>query len=706
MTNRLIRPILLFIGIIPLLALIVFMVAYGKSEYPFGDTNITMVDTAVKTANGSLEIADLFQIHYGHRIFFTRLLTAITTALNNWDTRIEVWANPLLGILCWLVIIWIFARYQPKRVAWILFPAGVFILTTDQALNWLAGIHNSWHFALLFALLGVLSLTYTHKKWRSLLIAISWGFCATFSMAPGLVVWGVLLITLISLNYRDWKHYLGLFIAGGIAVGLYFSNTGMGGGWSSPEYGRIIIPDPLHFIQFVLILFGRPIINNITYAPWVGGIAIFVFWANIFIFWRRNKTWIGISVWLPIAAYSVGNAILLAVSRYYYFGMSIALTERYLHPTLPFWVATFAVCIININPKRLVSGVNISFMLMILILHGLTLSREWAYLEFDLPVEGVQIQGDCLSRFPISQYAGCWDASKHSPDIANLQLTAAWRLAGYARIPQTMILPAHSDDKLIINTETIWQGIHIRDFLLAGTDVNHVLNIATDGQQSIFADEISQIPAPPQHATFGYTPDIITEFVGDDSNVWYITRPQLYADETLWEYRAWLEESFAPAYRAVTSDNVIITRYIRPFKTSETASFGDDIIFMGYQFVGDADFGACETITLQTAWQAKNIPQTAMQLSLALVDSPITRSIINTDGQVSPIPVQFWESGGIYYDERYLTIPCDLPIGDYLLTITLYPITDKGEALLNLSISNTELQIEGHLLVIGGVEVK
>jgi len=26
--------------------------------------------------------------------------------------------------------------------------------------------------------------------------------------------------------------------------------------------------------------------------------------------------------------------------------------------------------------------------------------------------------------------------------------------------------------------------------------------------------------------------------------------------------------------------------------------------------------------------------------------------------------------------------------------------------LLNLSISNTELQIEGHLLVIGGVEVK
>ena len=286
-----------------------------------------------------------------------------------------------------------------------------------------------------------------------------------------------------------------------------------------------------------------------------------------------------------------------------------------------------------------------------------------------------------------------------------MQLTAAWRLAGYARIPQTMILPAHSDDKLVINTETIWQGVHIRDFLLHGADVTRVLNIATDGQQTIFADEISQIPAPPQHATFGYTPDVLSDFIGTDSAVWYITRPQLYADETLWEYRAWLEDHFVPAYRAVTSDNVIITRYIQPFQASEMATFGDDILFMGYQFIGDDTFEACDTITLQTAWGANAIPQTAMQLSFALVNNPITSSISNTDGQVSPIPVQFWESGRLYYDERYLTIPCDLPSGNYALTLTLYGITDGGEILPNLTVNSPNIPIEGHLLVIQRVVI-
>jgi hypothetical protein len=525
-------------------------------------------------------------------------------------------------------------------------------------------------------------------------------------MASGLVVWGVLLITLISLNYRDWKHYLTLLIAGAIAAGLYFNNTGMGGGLSSPEYGRIIPPDPLSFIQFMLTLFGRPIINDMTVAPLIGAVGIILFWVNIFMYWQREKHLNGIAIWLPIAAYSVGNGILLAVSRYDVFGMSIALTERYMHPNLLFWSAVFAVCIINIQPKKITSWVNIGFMLVILVIHALTLSREWAYLEFDLPVDGVQVQGDCLSRYPITQYAGCWDASKHSPNIPNMQLTAAWRLAGYARMPQTNILPAHPDDKVIINTETVWQGVHIRDFLLAGSSRDRVLHIATDGQQPIFAGEISRIPAPPQNALFGYTPDDIADFVAGESAVWYITRPQLYADETLWEYRAWLEENFVPAYRQVTSDNVVITRYIRPFETANIVTFGDNIALLGYQFVGDANFGACETITLQTAWMTSDTQPQTIHLSLALVDYPITRAVANTDSPVSPIPVQFWETNKTYYDERYLTVPCDIPSGEYALTITLYGVSDEGEILPNLPIRDTNHTIEGHLLVIQEVFIR
>jgi len=368
-------------------------------------------------------------------------------------------------------------------------------------------------------------------------------------------------------------------------------------------------------------------------------------------------------------------------------------------------VALFAVCLINISTKRLVSVMNIGFMVGIMGLHLITLSREWAYLEFDLPVDGVQAQSDCLAQFPVTEYTGCWDAARHSPNITNMHLTAAWRLAGYARIPQAMIVSGYADEKIIINTETAWQGVHIRDFLLDGADNNNILHIATDGQQAVFTGDISRIPAPPQHALFGYTPDILLDFVAGESAFWYITRSQLYADETLSEYRALIEGNFAPAYRETTPDNVIITRYIRPFATQPRANFGD-ITLMGWQFIGDENFEACATITLQTVWTATIAQTQTIHLSLALVDNPITRAVINADAPISPIPIQFWDVDTPYYDERRLTLPCDLPIGAYSLTLSLYGISDTGDILPNLPVTSDTIRTQGHLLVIGNFEVK
>ncbi|HRF93565.1 MAG TPA: hypothetical protein PLZ51_00155, partial [Aggregatilineales bacterium] len=109
---------------------------------------------------------------------------------------------------------------------------------------------------------------------------------------------------------------------------------------------------------------------------------------------------------------------------------------------------------------------------------------------------------------------------KHSPYLINLHQTAAWRLAGYARIPQEMVLYPYMGEKIIINTETIWQGVHIRDFLLDGAENASILHIATQGQQAIFADEISLIPDPPLQAFFGDSPDnrdSVNRFVADES---------------------------------------------------------------------------------------------------------------------------------------------------------------------------------------------
>jgi len=126
---------------------------------------------------------------------------------------------------------------------------------------------------------------------------------------------------------------------------------------------------------------------------------------------------------------------------------------------------------------------------------------------------------------------------------------------------------------------------------------------------------------------------------------------------------------------------------------------------MGWQWVNDSRFDACESITLQTAWMARVAQSQTTHLSIALVDNPITHAIIAVDAPLSPIPIQFWEVDKPYYDERKLTIPCELPSGNYLLTLTLYGITDGGEILPNLPISETIITSEGHLLVVGEVVI-
>ncbi|HRF94130.1 MAG TPA: hypothetical protein PLZ51_03000, partial [Aggregatilineales bacterium] len=77
----------------------------GSSEYPYGDTYTFSARTAIATVDGTLTIAHFLQISNGHRILFSRLVTAFLTITTQWDTRLEVVINVLLACFnVWLSV--------------------------------------------------------------------------------------------------------------------------------------------------------------------------------------------------------------------------------------------------------------------------------------------------------------------------------------------------------------------------------------------------------------------------------------------------------------------------------------------------------------------------------------------------------------------------------------------------------------------------
>jgi hypothetical protein len=713
-------------ALIPIGVLILFVMQFGMSPYPYADTTIANADTAILTADNSLAISDLFTPHYRHRVVFTRLVTAMLTPLTAWDVRYEVVLNVVLGIInCGLlaVLLW---RFWGKFAPLLLFISTFLMLNLDQALNWLSGLQTSWGFMTLFTLLAI----YLYQKpmrWR-FMGAVLCGIGATFSLGGGIIIWGILLIMLIlNQDKQAWRYVLILGVGGYFAFITLFGGGLDIQGNTYQSFSVTYIPA---IIYLWLLMLGRPILNSVSYS-------LIPNTPRDVYFMVANHHWqtiipsiIGIlmvlySLWQLYRHIGLKNLILpISISLYTLGGLGmiaiiivfqsltgntdkivIALNDRYIHLAMLFWVIVMSLIIRTFAfiPRK-IRFLQAGFMSLILILHIITLTREIPYIGFNelaFPLDDALKNGECAQNYPLTGDKTCIYAIWMT-DWDNLNQLASRRMTGYAQLPTQTILPVlNMDDGIVLNTESAWSGVHLRDFFFGDIPPDQFIHIAPSTGAMIVTD-IQNSPRPP-HLFLGDTPEsheAMKMFLTDKNGAWYVVRPPLYQGEALPAFRGDLEAVFVPAGYFITPENIQVTRYIRPFETTNIATFGGNITLLGYQFVGDADFGACDTITLQTAWQANPIPQTPIQLSLALTDYPITRAVMNIDAPVSPISIQFWEVDKPYYDERYLTIPCDLPSGEYALTITLYGISDGGEILPNLTVGNTDLDVERHLLVI------
>ncbi|HRF93568.1 MAG TPA: hypothetical protein PLZ51_00170, partial [Aggregatilineales bacterium] len=184
----------------------------------------------------------------------------------------------------------------------------------------------------------------------------------------------------------------------------------------------------------------------------------------------------------------------------------LALNERYLPLSLLFWLVVISMMIREWVKSRYTKKIIISMILVMLLgLHVTTLLKEIPTISFNelaFPLDDALKNGECAKSYPLTGDRTCIYASWMT-DWDNLNRLASRRLAGYAQLPTQTILPQFAeDDAIILNSESAWQSLHLRDFFFATIPTDAFFHIAPPIDTRILAD-INQSPNPPHHLVFG-----------------------------------------------------------------------------------------------------------------------------------------------------------------------------------------------------------
>lgn len=554
------------LGTIPFVIWILFIVRYGTSEFPYGDANVASTVIAIKTHDNTGTLADIVAPHNGHRIVMTRLTTVLSTLFTDWDNTYDIAINMMLGIINTLLWVIVLAHIAPQKWTWFLFPATLFTLSIDQALNWLGGLQSSFHFALLFTLLALIALQKcAHQPMTALILATLCAYGASFSSANGLTAWGVICIYMVLTGYRNIVHYAWVIGMGILCAVFFFSgNIGTGG-----TMGLVVIPPPLDFIRYSLTMLGRPLVNDLALAPIIGasGGIIFLF-ASVFL-WRNGQQAVVI-FGASMMIFPIGTTGLIAITRHHFFGMHSALLEHYQQATAPFWIMTLVM--LMLMQKRLAWA-----LVVILIgVHGLMVSHHWDTLEWQvygengavipIPLSQIAEQGACFAQFPFHPDYTCFGA--YPPyDYADSMMQVALRgLSGYADIPITNYLTAWAGEPIVMVAGSAWEAVAKSHFWLNGIGQDALFYIIPQNDSRIVDGQFSDLPYPPQHIFYGesdQTAQAILDGLASANAVWYITTPIPYVGEVFVTYRAVLDTQFRFDYTLELGDGMIASLYRR-----------------------------------------------------------------------------------------------------------------------------------------------
>lgn len=244
-----------------------------------------------------------------------------------------------------------------------------------------------------------------------------------------------------------------------------------------------------------------------------------------------------------------------------------------------------------------------------------------------------------------------------------------------------------TQDRLMIIAPQSWEWIPIKYYLDERTDLglsnSDILYLSTQRGGRF-------TPQPPDSSVMieYATPEnfqLIEDYLGERDTLYMIKgNPFISAreDAILLDTLVieWVEARYT-AYNITAfsgdgyyTDLEVIEYRRQPTNLETVVYFGDDIQLANWTLKDSVEIQPCQTIALDTWWQTEKESNKLYSSTLVIADSD-GQGVANADDMPGGYTMtSIWQPDHLYFDERQLTVPCDIPAGQYNLLLGLYDI--------------------------------
>lgn len=261
-------------------------------------------------------------------------------------------------------------------------------------------------------------------------------------------------------------------------------------------------------------------------------------------------------------------------------------------------------------------------------------------------------------------------------------------------------------DRLLIITEQAWEWIAINYFLKERAEIafadDDIFYVSWEG-----GDKDRFIPSAIDEGRF------VTGLAKGD---WRRLQPWLGETEKLWIIRTRDFIGGRNMIDAIEGEYTLYGIIDFPGETYYTAievleyrrhpadartlwRYGEDFNLLDWRLNDDHQVGVCQTISVDSWWSITREIGQLYSSTLVIVDRQGQGAANSDDVPGGVYLTSIWQPGHPYFDQRRLTVPCDLPAGEYPLLLGMYELPpDENTAVQNLEIYTADGEPTGRYL--------
>lgn len=267
------------------------------------------------------------------------------------------------------------------------------------------------------------------------------------------------------------------------------------------------------------------------------------------------------------------------------------------------------------------------------------------------------------------------------PDQVNA--LAASRLNLFAhKAPQTILGDTYGEGApVVVEGVNSWASYQIETWLLGDVPADDVIHVAESPPPALYGVRVELV-----NLVTGT--DTLLALTDDHDTIWHVQYAD--TDSALGDFKEHLRaEDYIGTrfdYETMSDVDFVVTRYEKyDLDTDNPVEFGPSMTMTGFTGVADR-LRPCNAVTVRSFWQGEEPLPHSYSATLTL--DRVTgdgmwdfETVVRSDSQLSLVPSAQWEPDRLYFDERTLEIPCDLPPGDYALQIGVYNYADGARLL-------------------------